>query len=169
MKEKVKKKALEYLSDLQKTHSKSINLTYDKITLQDYLKPNNSLSIKEKCFIFSARSRMIDVKCNFKLGLKSLKCRKCGIDDEDQKHLLQCPSLLDSDIVPSNNIPKYEDLFCANSSKIEIIGKVLLQKYKVLQSPNTKNNTMCTVYNTVGIPTSIINTCAAVVYATDLD
>ena len=169
VKEKVKKKALEYLSDLQKTHSKSINLTYDKITLQDYLKPNNSLSIKEKCFIFSARSRMIDVKCNFKLGFKSLKCRKCGIDDEDQKHLLQCPSLLDSDIVPSNNIPKYEDLFCANSSKIEIIGKVLLQKYKVLQSPNTKNNTMCTVNNTVGIPTSIINTCAAVVYATDLD
>ena len=72
-------------------------------------------------------------------------------------------------MVPSNNIPRYEGLFCANTSKIDIIGKVLLQKIKLLHSPVTKNNTMCTVNNRVGFPTSVNNTSAAVVYATELD
>ena len=42
VKDKVQKKALEFLANLQKTHSKSKNLHYNSIAMQDYLRSNNS-------------------------------------------------------------------------------------------------------------------------------
>ena len=143
VKDKVKSKALEYLLNLQKTHSKLTNLSYNEMKLQDYLRSNNSLTIKEKCFTFAARSRMIDVHCNFKVGKQNLKCRKCRNMDEDQKHLLECPALADNGMVPVNKVPLYEDLFKKDVTKIEVLGKLLLTKFKALTSL-TNNITMCT-------------------------
>ena len=40
---------------------------YDTLELQDYLRSDQVLSIKEKSFIFAARSNMMDLKCNFKI------------------------------------------------------------------------------------------------------
>ena len=58
LKQKVKTKALHFLISLQ-----SKELKYAE--LQAYIRPGNSLTIKEKAFIFSARSRMINIKSNF--------------------------------------------------------------------------------------------------------
>ena len=156
VKEKVKIKALSYLRNLQEDHSKSKDLLYHEIKLQDYLKNDNNLTIKQKCFIFAARSRMLDVYCNFKLGKSDLLCRKCKIEDEEQKHLLVCHALQDESIVSNESFPKYEELFGCNVRKIEIIGNILMIRFSRLISNYDK--TTCTV-----------NSCAAVASATDLD
>ena len=96
VKMKVKSKALQYLQELQQKHSKSINLKYETLQLQEYLKPEGNMSTQMKAFIFSARSRMINVKCNYKTGKTDLKCRKCSSEDENQEHLLKCAALLEN-------------------------------------------------------------------------
>ena len=99
------------------------------------------MTIKEKSFIFMARSRMLDVKCNFKIGKNNLLCRKCEVEDEFQNHLLNCEALKDNSLVKSDYTPSYEDLFSAETKKIEIIGKILMFKFKLL----TNDNLMCTL------------------------
>ena len=135
VKEKVKTKAFLYLTDLQMSHSKSKELKYADLQLQSYLKPGNSLTIKEKSSIFTARSRMLNVKCNFKIGESDLMCRKCRLAEEDQRHLLICPKLSDNSL--SNcRLPDYEDMLGLNTSKIEIIGRILIQRFNLLISNN---------------------------------
>lgn len=65
VKQRIKIKAFQFLISLQENHSKSKELKYQELQLQSYLRSGNRLSIKEKAFIFSARSRMIDIKSNF--------------------------------------------------------------------------------------------------------
>ena len=38
---------------------------------------------------------MVEVNCNFKSGKSDLICRKCKIEEEDQRHLLVCPKLIE--------------------------------------------------------------------------
>ena len=94
VKTKVKIKAFEYLTAIQQSHSKSKNIVYNKFDLQDYLKPLCKLTIKEKQFTFAARTHMLDLHCNFKIGKSDLLCRKCSKENETQKHIMCCPALL---------------------------------------------------------------------------
>ena len=100
IKNKVETKALQYLTKLKESHSKAKNIKHDKIQLQPYLRSETkNLTINEKKFIFAARTRMLDVKGNFKTGMLDRKCRKCEATDETQQHLLDCPALSDSSLV----------------------------------------------------------------------
>ena len=143
VKEKVKKKALFFLKDLQQTHSKSKNLDYKDLELQNYLE--SDLSIKEKSFIFLARSRMLDLKCNFKVGRSDLLCSKCGIEEETQQHLLSCALLVENCVVNSDYVPQYSDLFSNDSMKLRMIGRILITKFKLLKNDKTMctNNILC--------------------------
>ena len=132
VKEKVKKKSFEYLTKIQATHSKAKNIVYRELSLQTYLGSKSSLTIREKSLIFAARARMLDVKANFKIGKTDLRCRKCLVDEETQKHLLKCSKLRDNSIVSDSNIPDYEDLYSMDREKVEAIGRVLLHKYHCL-------------------------------------
>ena len=73
----VNEKAFKYLENLQQTHSKARPLQYSKLSLQSYLKADSIMTTKEKSFTFSVRTRMIDLKSNFKEGKTSLNCRLC--------------------------------------------------------------------------------------------
>ena len=93
VKEHVIAAAFEYLKNLQKTHSKARPLQYETFKMQEYLGSESKLSLKEKAFTFAIRTRMIDLKSNFKVGQKDLKCRLCDKHEEDQQGLLLCPAL----------------------------------------------------------------------------
>ena len=123
----MKNKALEYLHNLQQTHSKAKPLSYVKLCLQDYLKPDSGMTMREKTFTFAARSRMLDLKCNFKNGKKDLKCSICEKHDENQEGLLICELLLDS--TERINPNTYSDLFSSDKTKVTMIAKVLKEKY----------------------------------------
>ena len=137
VKEKVKHAAFCFLTNCQQTHSKAKNLQYKSLELQSYLKSKNT-TIQVKSFLFAARSRMLDVRCNFKNGLTDLSCRKCIQSDENQEHLLSCPALSDNSILRTDYQPEYNDLFCDDVKKIENIGRILKSKFTLF-----KNVPMC--------------------------
>ena len=124
---KVQRKAFEYLTTLKSTHSKARNIKHEKLQLQTYLQSGtNNLSINEKQFIFAARTRMLDLRGNFKTGKVERKCQKCKqkceIEKETQQHILDCPALRDSSLVVGR--PNYQDLFGAEPSIIRNILKL---------------------------------------------
>ena len=130
VKNRVEKKALQYLIKLKESHSKAKNIKHDNIQLQPYLRSETkNLTINEKKFIFAARTRMLDLKGNFKIGILDRKCRKCEATEETQEHLLDCPALMDSSLVLGR--PRYDDLFGAEPS---ITGKILQSKFNLLHT-----------------------------------
>ena len=136
VKEKARKKSFQYLLKIKESHSKTSNLGYSGLGLQEYLKPISFMSIKEKCFVFSARCRMLDVRCNFKTGKTDLTCRKCQKELESQQHILECPELLEK---PSNI--DYMDLFGKNLDKLIATGKHLRKCFSlVINLPNVHSS-----------------------------
>ena len=120
VKEKVNEAALDYLKSLQKTHSKSKNLKYSELCLQQYLKSKTSkMTIMEKSFAFAARSRTIDVNYYKSRGQKDLKCRLGCDEEENQAHLLLCKALAGSDIV--KDVPNHDDIYVNDVPKIGTI------------------------------------------------
>ena len=106
------------------------------------------MTIQMKAFIFTLRSRMVDVKCNYKNGKTDLKCRKCSIEDEEQEHLLNCVALSDNSVVTtSTELPTYKDLFTNDKDKIKNIGQILHNKFTLLTKP-------CAQFSSAAVNTS---------------
>ena len=80
LKEIVKKacetKALEYLNKKKESHSKVLHLAHNSWGQQPYLKPNQ-MTAKDAKFIFLLRTRMLDVKLNFRNKYNEIKCPNC--------------------------------------------------------------------------------------------
>ena len=131
----VQKSAFRYLTDLKSTHSKARDILHQNLQLQSYLgSSGNNLTIQEKQFIFAARTRMLDVKANFKSSESDLSCRKCRNATESQEHLLSCEALLDGNLVL--NSPHYEDILGVDREKIIVMGRILIEKYNLLKTPS---------------------------------
>ena len=135
VKDRIQKLALVYLKKLQQTHVKAKPLSYEKLSLQSYLKSGTTnMTIKEKSFAFATRSRTLDVRCNKMHGETDLKCRLGCSEDENQTHLLNCKALINTDIV--KDIPIYEDVLSNDAIKIGNISRILQQKLKLLKETN---------------------------------
>ena len=126
---KLKSSALKFLQNLQQTHSKSKPCVYTKLELQDYLKADNDMTRKEKAFTFHLRSRMVNLKCNFKSLHKDLKCRICDNHEENQEGLLICQALKDDETFSGS----YSDIFSQDKKKITNTAVVLKKKFEKFQ------------------------------------
>ena len=94
VKQKIEEKTLEKFERLKQDHSKAKNLEHNKIIMQKYLQPNSeNISKEESQLIFKLMSRMTDVKKNFKGKYDSQECRACKMEEEDQKHVVECEIL----------------------------------------------------------------------------
>ena len=129
VKKKIKTKALEYLQQCQQSHTKSKHVTYFKLDMDEFLKRGNNLTIQEKQFIFKARTHMLNVKCNFKIGITNLNCRHGCSVPEDQVHILRCKATSDNQ-VSSPNTPDYSELFGQDVDKISTVGRILMNMSK---------------------------------------
>ena len=106
--------------------------------MQDYLQPENVKNVNQAKFIFSARTRMLDVGDNFsnKYG-KNAKC-KLGCEESDtQSHLLSCQHLAGNDLLHSEDNVNYDDLFSNQVEDKLIVAAVLETKYR-LRKKKTK-------------------------------
>ena len=71
-------KALKHLNFIKLKYSKVLHIKHETLTLQDYFYPENIWNIQMSKFIFNARSRMLDLRSNFKQ--KYLKAgSKCAL------------------------------------------------------------------------------------------
>ena len=57
---------MEYMNKLKLSHSKVENIKHNELRMQEYLQHQNIENIQTAKFIFEARTRMLDVKTNFK-------------------------------------------------------------------------------------------------------
>ena len=129
VKDAVKEKAFSDLIKAQKGHSKGKEIVFKDLNLQSYLKADSPLTIKEKRFLFAARTRGLDVKNNFKSGKSDLQCRLCKAHVEDQESLLTCKALNGDSSNQASEKPVYSDIFSENIGKLTAITKVLHQKF----------------------------------------
>ena len=60
---------------------------YEKLSVQDYLKSDSDMSNNEKYLLIKFRTRMVEVKTNFKGKYEDLMCPQCNVENDTQGHL----------------------------------------------------------------------------------
>ena len=123
IKDRICKAAFRYLMLAKDKHSKMSNLTYRELNMQKYLK---EVSKKEDCQqIFKFRTRMIDVKENFKNQYVELLCPLCTRANDSQEHLLACTE----NTVDSQQI-NYKDIFGDDTPRLLKCYKCLMEAFE---------------------------------------
>ena len=131
--------AKEYLINLKMKHSKLDQIS-NLYRIENYLKSSN-ISTEEKITLFKFRTRMVDVKCNFKNQYGgNLTCYFCSYEDT-QSHILSCRELI-GDIKISD--VQYNHIFSDLITEQEKIAKVL---NKILKKRNLKIKLLATNKN----------------------
>ena len=125
VKDSVRERAFNDLLKAQKGHSKGKEIVFKELGIQSYLKASSPLTTKEKRFLFSARTRGLDLRNNFKQGKTDLRCRLCRSHLEDQPSLLSCTAIEAGGIEQMN----YNDIFSDNLERLTAMTKVLHKKY----------------------------------------
>ena len=122
------KKAFNYLMSAKDKLSKVKDVQYEIFKCQNYLLPNQ-MDNKTVKFLFLARSRMLNVKNNFKSGNSDHFCPVCLDQNENdtQKHLLNCKMLDTNELV--SEISEYEDIFSNDTDKQFRITSVLMDRF----------------------------------------
>ena len=129
IREKVQAEALKYLNNEKSKHSKVASLTHSELKMQEYLCPNNLLSVDEAKFLFLLRCRMLDVKCNYRGSHTDTLCPVCEMAEDTQQHVLDCPGL-DEGNEMVNKLLRYDDLFCEELETNAIILRVMKTRFK---------------------------------------
>ena len=93
VKKRVTENHLKYLNKLKQKHSKSKFLDCTEIKIAEYMQSSN-FTTREKQLLFKLRSRTLDVKSNFPGQNRNPWCTSCGLFQETQSHLLQCPEIV---------------------------------------------------------------------------
>ena len=87
--------AFERLQKLKENHSKVMKLKHHKLEMQRYLKANQ-LNVKQADaqMIFSLRSRMTEVKTNYRGSYETFECEICKTNEESQMHITECKEII---------------------------------------------------------------------------
>ena len=143
VRERVKERTFQYLRNIQKTNTKAKNIKYNKLIMSSYLQARNSMTIQEKSFAFSARTRLLDLKAYFRSSQMDTLCRKCLTEEESQEHLLSCPELRDGSLVTPDI--SYEDIFGEDTDRIATITRILKTKVDKLKRPSAPSVSAATI------------------------
>ena len=76
-----------------------------------YFKPNKIATIEESQEIFKLRSKVTDVKGNFRGKYDSIECNFCN-EEESQIHIMECKFINEKQ--NKENFLKYEEIFEQN-------------------------------------------------------
>lgn len=105
----------------------------------------NKLNRNEVSTIFHARTRMLDVKNNFRNKYRDLVCRACGQGNETQEHILEeCHKLHMNEV----NKVTVEDIFNEDTDHLRQIARKIVRSMKQLEeisqnpsiAPNVNGN-----------------------------
>ena len=134
IKKKIETEAFIYLKSQIKSKGKEIE--YEKIEMQDYLKPESELKIVEKQDIFKMRTRMMNIKENMKRKHIKFHCEACHLEGikikETQKHVYKCKYLN----TKVRQI-KYKEIFGSKISKMKKVIKRMKENIKKIKDLRT--------------------------------
>ena len=122
-------KVFEYLIQIQNTQSKIRDVVYTELSLQPYLQ-SHDISNDMASFIFQSRSRMLDVRTNYRGSYPNGQhfCQAClnKNEPETQQHILKCEALEYGEI--NSEELKYEELYGQDVFQLQKICKILKDK-----------------------------------------
>ena len=99
--------------------------------MKRYLLPSEAKQNKEESqLIFKLRSKMTDLKMNYKGIYDSYECEACGLEDESQDHILKCKEILKIS-KEEDNIPNYERLFQGTVQEQVSIARIFQKHIKI--------------------------------------
>ena len=125
VKEGCKSKAFEDLTDKQIDNSKGSNIGYGSLNMRDYLKTKN-INKSQAILLFKIRTRMLNVKNNFKNGNLDLSCRVCFEGLDSQEHMMmECVAL--GELL---TLKEYLQIFGEDEEQMAVIVKKI-EKIKV--------------------------------------
>ena len=104
----------------KKSHSKVKQLNHNTIKMQTYLQAQ---------LIFKLRCKVTEVKVNLKGSYDYLECGACGLEEESQKHIIQCEKL--NQIKRTEEI-NYDKLFDGTVLEKLKIAKVFKENLKIV-------------------------------------
>ena len=134
VKQCMKEKSLQQLEIKKQTHSKVRNLKHLKLETQPYFLPNDQIISKEEIqLIFKIRSRVTNVKMNFKGLYDSFECEVCQLDDETQKHVYECTKIWESKGSYDEQIPKYENIMTGNVKEKLQVARILKENLEIYE------------------------------------
>ena len=82
------------LETVKKSHSKVKQIEHNSFQMQKYLKPNSTNITREEAqLIFKLRCRVTEAKNNLKGKYDNLECGACGLEEENQQHIVECKEL----------------------------------------------------------------------------
>ena len=114
----VQKAGYQFLSSEKLKMSKVMNVQHESLSLQEYFTPS-FLNIQEAKMLFRIRSRMVDVKMNFKNKHTTTLCPVCetvGVNDS-QEHILECAQLVKNQNILANSDIRYIHIFESDIKK----------------------------------------------------
>ena len=104
----IQKAAFAYLHSEKQKRDKVKNVEHRYLKLQPYLCPREFV-IKEAKLLFQLRTKMVDVRENFKNKYSDTMCPVCmGTCTDSQEHVLDCPVLL----LNCNIVAKHKVEYC---------------------------------------------------------
>ena len=114
-------------------HSKVLHITHPRREIQEYLEANDH-NVQESKFLFSLRSRMVDVRANYREKYFVTICPCCELEEDSQEHLLSCDELRKHVTVPKD--VQYKDIYGNTDKQLKIVKvmKQLLRKRELLRS-----------------------------------
>ena len=111
---------------------------YDKFVIQNYLKSDSDLKNSEKYLLLKFRTRMAEVKVNFKGKYEDLLCPLCNIEQDSQSHLFNCNVLIENcKELFDNQEVEYEDIF-SNQEKQNRVIKLLNKMWQTREQMTSK-------------------------------
>ena len=138
VKKAVKKVTMEYFKTKMENDAKDKSKVQHLIQGKKEWKPDT----RSKCYknlcridcstIFKARTRMLDIKNNYRNKYKDLTCRACKKEPETQEHVMEKCSTIHKD--PTTTVPN-EDLFEENTQTLRITAKKVRTIIETLQKP----------------------------------
>ena len=124
-------KTFEFSNLMQERKSKTINLKYSHLKMQEYLLLNN-MNKNEAIILFKFRTRMAPFGENYKAGRFSSTCPYCFSHIDSQEESFKCSAL--NKMIDIRG--KYEDIFVGNFSEELIKTLYHIYKYRKESSLN---------------------------------
>ena len=107
--------------------------------MKKYFKPNEIKQTKEEIQqIFRMRTKMTELKMNYKGSYDSFECSACSLEEESQAHIFKCKEIL-KHIEEVHEVPEYDRIFEGNVTEQVKIARNFKRLMRIKEKLNKES------------------------------
>ena len=130
VKECVEKAAFKYLLAEKGKREKVKYVEHNDMKMETYLCPSD-MTTQEAKFLFLLRTKMVDVKVNFKNMYQDKMCPFCKSSEDTQEHVLECSFLAQNNNILMSEKPDLKWIWSDDIKKQKEIVKIFRSVWKI--------------------------------------